>query len=242
MKIRIDKLLGNLGYGTRSQLKKEIKTGCVAVNAKTVKDSSVIVDTDIDHIIYYGETIKYIEYIYLMMNKPQGVISATEDHKNVKTVIDLIDDYNKNFEPFPVGRLDKDTEGLLILTNNGKLAHNMLSPRKHVEKTYFAYVEGMLTDKDIKAFEEGVTFLDDAYKTMPAKLEIIKSKDISECKVTIREGKFHQVKRMFEAIDKRVIYLKRLSMGPIFLDDNLELGEYRVLNDREMQLIEEYLS
>lgn len=242
MKLRIDKLLGNLGYGTRSQLKKEIKTGCLTVNAKTVKDSSVIVDTDIDHIIYHGEAIKYIEYIYLMMNKPQGVISATEDYNNAKTVIDLLDDFSKNFEPFPVGRLDKDTEGLLILTNNGKFAHNMLSPRKHVDKTYYAYVEGNLIDSDIKAFDEGVTFLDDAYKTMPARLEIIKSNDISECKVTIKEGKFHQVKRMFEAIDKRVIYLKRLSMGPIFLDDNLEAGEYRELNDREMQLIEEYLS
>lgn len=242
MKIRIDKLLGNLGYGTRSQLKKEIKAGCLTVNSISVKDSSVIVDTDIDKIIYYGDIIEYVEYIYLMMNKPKGVISATEDKSKEKTVIDLLDDFSKNFEPFPVGRLDKDTEGLLILTNNGKFAHNMLSPRKHVDKTYFAYVEGMLTDKDIKAFEEGVTFLDDAYKTMPAKLEIIKAKDISECKVTIKEGKFHQVKRMFEAVDKRVIYLKRLSMGPIFLDDDLETGEYRPLNDREMQLIEEYLS
>ncbi len=242
MKLRIDKLLGNLGYGTRSQLKKEIKTGCLTVNSITVKDSSVIVDTDIDKIIFHGETIEYIEYIYLMMNKPQGIISATEDYKNEKTVTDLLDDFNKNFEPFPVGRLDKDTEGLLILTNNGKFAHNMLSPRKHVDKTYFAYIEGTLTESDIKAFGEGVTFLDDAYKTMPAKLEIIKSNDISECKVTIKEGKFHQVKRMFEAVDKRVIYLKRLSMGPIFLDDDLEPGEYRALNDREMQLIEEYLS
>lgn len=241
MKLRIDKLLGNLGYGTRSQLKKEIKTGCLTVNSKTVKDSSIIVDTDIDQITYHGETIKYIKYIYLMMNKPQGVISATEDYHCAKTVIDLLDDFNKNFEPFPVGRLDKDTEGLLILTNNGKLAHNMLSPRKHVDKTYFAYVEGKLTDNDTKAFADGVTFLDDGYKTMPAKLEIIKSNDISECRITIKEGKFHQVKRMFEAVDKRVIYLKRLSMGPISLDDNLESGEYRELNDREMQLIEEYL-
>lgn len=242
MKLRIDKLLGNLGYGTRSQLKKEIKTGCLTVNAKTVKDSSVIVDTDIDHIIYHGETIKYIEYIYIMMNKPQDVISATEDYHCSKTVVDLLDDFSKSFEPFPVGRLDKDTEGLLILTNNGKFAHNMLSPRKHVDKTYFAYVEGKLTDSDVKAFADGVVFLDDGYKTMPAKLEIIKSNDISECRVTINEGKFHQVKRMFEAVDKRVIYLKRLSMGPISLDDNLELGEYRELNDIEMQLLEEYLS
>jgi len=153
----------------------------------------------------------------------------------------LLDDFSKNFQPFPVGRLDKDTEGLLLLTNDGKLAHNMLSPRKHVDKTYFAYIEGRLTDNDIKAFNEGVTFLDDGYKTMPAKLEIIKSNDISECKVTIKEGKFHQVKRMFEAVDKRVIYLKRLSMGAIKLDEELSLGEYRELNDEEMLLLKEYM-
>ena len=241
MKIRLDKMICNLGYSTRSQLKKEIKTGCVTVNDQIVKDSSLIVDTDIDIVTYYNETINYIKYIYLMMNKPQGVISATEDYHCAKTVIDLLDDFNKNFEPFPVGRLDKDTEGLLILTNNGKLAHNMLSPRKHVDKTYFAYVEGVLNNDDIKAFEEGVTFIDDGYKTMPAKLEIIKSNDISECKVTIKEGKFHQVKRMFEAVDKRVIYLRRLSMGPITLDEDLELGDYRELNEKEMTLLKEYL-
>ncbi len=241
MKIRLDKMICNLGYSTRSQLKKEMKTGCVTVNGQIVKDSSLIVDSDIDVVTYYNETINYIKYIYLMMNKPQGVISATEDYHCAKTVIDLLDDFSKNFQPFPVGRLDKDTEGLLLLTNDGKLAHNMLSPRKHVDKTYFAYIEGRLTDNDIKAFNEGVTFLDDGYKTMPAKLEIIKSNDISECKVTIKEGKFHQVKRMFEAVDKRVIYLKRLSMGAINLDDELNLGEYRELNDDEMLLLKEYM-
>ncbi len=241
MKIRLDKMICNLGYSTRSQLKKEMKTGCVTVNGQIVKDSSLIVDSDIDVVTYYNETINYIKYIYLMMNKPQGVISATEDYHCAKTVIDLLDDFSKNFQPFPVGRLDKDTEGLLLLTNDGKLAHNMLSPRKHVDKTYFSYIEGHLTDNDIKAFNEGVTFLDDGYKTMPAKLEIIKSNDISECKVTIKEGKFHQVKRMFEAVDKRVIYLKRLSMGAIKLDEELNLGEYRELNDEEMLLLKEYM-
>ncbi len=241
MKIRLDKMICNLGYSTRSQLKKEMKTGCATVNGQIVKDSSLIVDSDIDVVTYYNETINYIKYIYLMMNKPQGVISATEDYHCAKTVIDLLDDFSKNFQPFPVGRLDKDTEGLLLLTNDGKLAHNMLSPRKHVDKTYFSYIEGHLTDNDIKAFNEGVTFLDDGYKTMPAKLEIIKSNDISECKVTIKEGKFHQVKRMFEAVDKRVIYLKRLSMGAIKLDEELNLGEYRELNDEEMLLLKEYM-
>lgn len=241
MKIRLDKMICNLGYSTRSQLKKEMKTGCVTVNGQIIKDSSLIVDTDTDIVTYYNETVNYIKYIYLMMNKPQGVISATEDYHCAKTVIDLLDGFSKNFNPFPVGRLDKDTEGLLILTNNGKFAHNMLSPRKHVDKTYFAYIEGRLSDDDIKAFDEGVAFKDDGYKTMPAKLEIIKSNDISECKVTIKEGKFHQIKRMFEAVDKRVIYLKRLSMGPISLDDELELGEYRELKEEEMLLLKEYI-
>lgn len=240
-KIRLDKLLGNLGYGTRSQIKKEMKSGCVAVNNVIITDSSVIVDTDSDNITYYGEVVKYIQYIYLMMNKPQGVISATEDYYKSKTVIDLLDDYYRHFEPFPVGRLDKDTEGLLILTNNGRLAHNMLSPKKHVEKTYYARINGLITQKDIDVFQHGV-ILDDGYKTMPAKLEIIDADVISECRITIKEGKFHQIKRMFEAVGKNVCYLKRLSMGTIELDKSIPLGEYRELNEKELKLLENYMN
>ncbi|QSX05270.1 rRNA pseudouridine synthase [Sedimentibacter sp. zth1] len=241
MKIRLDKMLSNLGYGTRSQLKKELKSGCVTVNGTVMKNSALIVDTDNDTITFHDEEVEYVQYIYLMMNKPQGVISATEDYYKSKTVIDLIDDYYKHFEPFPVGRLDKDTEGLLILTNNGKMAHNLLSPKKHVKKTYFVKVEGKVTDKDKKAFAQGVRFLDDDYKTMPAKLEIIVSDDISECNITIKEGKFHQVKRMFEAVNKRVIYLKRMSMGPIQLDESVELGDYRELTEKELELLAQYI-
>lgn len=241
MKIRLDKMLGNLGYGTRSQIKKELKSGCVTVNGEVIKNSSMVVDTNNDEVKYYGDDVEYFEFIYLMMNKPQGVISATEDYYNAKTVIDLLDDYYKHFKPFPVGRLDKDTEGMLLLTNNGKLAHNMLAPRKHVDKTYYAKVEGKVTEKDVEFFKQGVEFLDDGYKTMPAILEIISSDNISECRIIIKEGKFHQVKRMFEAVGKRVVYLKRLSIGPLALDEGLKLGEYRELSTVELDKLSTFM-
>ena len=172
-----------------------------------------------------------------MLNKPDGYISATYD-KFDPIVLDLIDSSYLVFEPFPVGRLDKDTEGLLVLTNDGQLAHRVLSPKKHVPKTYYAKIQGVVTQEDIVAFEKGVT-LDDGYETMPSQLKILKSDDISEIELTIHEGKFHQVKRMFESVDKKVIYLKRLSMGKLQLDETLALGEYRELTEEEVKLIEE---
>ena len=181
--------------------------------------------------------VTYKEFIYLMLNKPDGYISATFDKRD-PIVLDLIDKEDLVFEPFPVGRLDKDTEGLLVLTNDGQLAHRVLSPKKHVPKTYYAKIEGVVTEDDIKAFAKGVT-LDDGYETMPAELVILKSDEISEIELTIHEGKFHQVKRMFESVDKKVIYLKRLSMGKLQLDKNLALGEYRELTDEEIKMIEE---
>ena len=232
MKLRIDKMLSNVGLGSRSQLKKDAKAGLIKINDAVVKDSSKIIDTEKDEVKYKNEIVKYVQYIYLMMNKPAGVVSATEDNYD-ETVIDLLEECDKFYEPFPVGRLDKDTEGLLILTNNGILAHNLLSPKKHVDKTYYAEIDGKVTPDDIKAFEEGVVFLDDGYKTMPAKLEIIESNNKSKCYVTIKEGKFHQVKRMFQAVEKEVVYLKRLSMGALRLDESLELGEYRHLTEEE---------
>ncbi|WP_235666988.1 16S rRNA pseudouridine(516) synthase, partial [Clostridioides difficile] len=171
------------------------------------------------------------------MNKPDGYISATTD-KYDPTVLDLIDLSYLAFEPFPVGRLDKDTEGLLVLTNDGKLSHRVLSPKKHVPKTYYAKIDGVVTEEDVEAFLEGVV-LDDGYKTMPSQLNILKSDDESEIELTIHEGKFHQVKRMFESVGKKVVYLKRLSMGNLKLDESLELGEYRELTDEEVKLIEE---
>lgn len=171
-----------------------------------------------------------------MMNKPQGVISATEDKKD-KTVIDLLDPLAQHFKPFPVGRLDKDTEGLLILTNDGQLTHQLLSPKKHVPKLYFAVIDGCVTEEDIRKFKEGVT-LEDGYFTKPGDLTILSSGDVSEIELTIMEGKFHQVKRMFEAVGKKVTYLKRMRMGSLQLDETLELGDYRPLTEEELEALQ----
>lgn len=236
-KQRIDKILSNLGYGSRSEIKKYCKKGSVVVNGSEVSNPGTQVDTENDEILFNGEEVIYREYIYLMMNKPDGYISATTD-KYDPTVLDLIDLSYLAFEPFPVGRLDKDTEGLLVLTNDGKLSHRVLSPKKHVPKTYYAKIDGVVTEEDVEAFLEGVV-LDDGYKTMPSQLNILKSDDESEIELTIHEGKFHQVKRMFESVGKKVVYLKRLSMGNLKLDESLELGEYRELTDEEVKLIEE---
>lgn len=235
-KQRVDKVLSNLGYGSRTEIKKFCKQGIIQVNGKTVSNPGQQVDTDIDEIVINGEKINYREFIYLMMNKPDGYISATFD-KHDPIVLDLVDDEYLVFEPFPVGRLDKDTEGLLVLTNDGQLAHRVLSPKKHVPKKYYAKIDGRVTEEDIEAFKEGVV-LDDGYKTMPAELEILKSDDESEIELVIHEGKFHQVKRMFESVGKKVTYLKRLSMGGLILDESLEIGEYRELSDEEVALIE----
>ena len=236
-KQRIDKILSNLGYGSRSELKKLCKNGLVKVNGKVINNPGVQVDVENDEILFDGEKVVYKEFIYLMLNKPDGYISATFDKRD-PIVLDLIDKEALIFEPFPVGRLDKDTEGLLVLTNDGQLAHRVLSPKKHVPKTYYAKVEGVVTEEDVKAFAEGVT-LDDGYETMPAELEILKSDDISEIELTIHEGKFHQVKRMFESVGQKVVYLKRLSMGKLKLDEGLALGEYRELTEEEVKMIEE---
>ena len=236
-KLRVDKILSNLGYGSRAELKVYCKKGLVKVNDKVISNPGTQVDTDVDKIEFNNEVVKYREFVYIMMNKPDGYLSATFDKRD-PIVLDLIDPSYLTFEPFPVGRLDKDTEGLLVLTNDGQLAHRVLSPKKHVPKTYYAKVEGIVTEEDVKAFEQGVT-LDDGYETMPSQLKILESGEISEIELTIHEGKFHQVKRMFESVGKKVVYLKRLSMGKLKLDETLNLGEYRELTDEEVKLIEE---
>lgn len=235
--MRIDKVLANLGYGSRKEVKKLLKDGAVTVNEKVIKDAKEHVDPNADTITVYGEVIEYKEYIYLMMNKPAGVISATEDG-NEETVIDLLEPEDVIFSPFPVGRLDKDTEGLLLLTNDGQLAHRLLSPKKHVPKTYFAVIDQEVTEADAAAFRLGVT-LDGGYVTKPGELKILKSGIRSDIELTITEGKFHQVKRMFQAIGKQVVYLQRISMGPLELDESLELGQYRELTDDEISLLKE---
>lgn len=230
---RIDKVLSNLGYGSRKDIKKLCKSGDVSIDGEIIKDSSYKFEPENSKILVKGEEVIYRENIYLMMNKPQGVVSATVDNLH-ETVIDLIDDEFKAFDPFPVGRLDIDTEGLLMISSDGKLSHQLLSPKKHVAKTYYAEVEGKVTDEDIREFANGV-YIEDDYKTLPAKLNILESGEISKIELTIVEGKFHQVKRMFQAVDKEVVYLRRMSMGTLTLDPELELGEYRELTQEELE-------
>ncbi|BBI32621.1 pseudouridine synthase [Cohnella abietis] len=270
--IRLDKMLGNLGYGTRSQIKILIKQGAVAVNGKLAKDHGMQINPKEDEVVLDGETIKYRDTVYVLLHKPAGVISATEDSRD-QTVIDLLDEDLAVLSPFPVGRLDKDTEGLLIITNDGKLSHELLSPRKHVPKTYRALVAGDVGTDDAEAFLKGVA-LDDGYETMPAQLlvraktrndgapevedelyatemidaiklapkqeEEISMDVLSWIELTIHEGKFHQVKRMFEAVGKKVLYLRRISMGPLQLDASLAPGEWRELTEEEVESLRNY--
>ena len=236
--MRIDKFLANTGYGSRKEVKKLLKDGIVSVNDTLCKDPKKHIDPKKDHVTVQGESVVYREFIYLMMNKPQGVISATEDIYT-NTVIDLLDEKDAIWHPFPVGRLDKNTEGLLLLTNDGQLAHHLLSPKKEVPKTYFAVIEGEVTDADKKAFQQGVT-LDDGYHTKPSELHIEKSGERSYIELTITEGKFHQVKRMFKAVGKKVTYLQRIKMGTLMLDRRLALGDYRELTGKELQALKKY--
>ncbi|MGG0176789.1 MULTISPECIES: pseudouridine synthase [Bacillaceae] len=233
--MRIDKILANMGYGSRKEVKSLLKQGVVKIGDNVVKSPKEHVDIEQQVVTVNGEVVEYKEFVYLMMNKPPGVISATEDSEH-ETVIGLLEYEDIIFEPFPVGRLDKDTEGLLLITNDGHLAHQLLSPKKHVPKKYYATIDGVVTEADIKAFEKGVT-LEDGYLTKPGYLTILKSGEESEIELVIMEGKFHQVKRMFEAVGKKVTYLKRLEMGPLKLDEDLELGEYRELTDEEIDLL-----
>ena len=233
MQLRLDKYLANMGTGTRSEIKTWIRKGRVMVNGKpcTRPETKIVFDEDI--VILDNCIIEYVEFVYYIMNKPSGVVSATRDNLS-DTVIDLIlEQDRKGKELFPVGRLDKDTEGLLVITNDGELSHQLLSPRKHVDKTYYARIRGVVTEEDTKAFFEGVDINDDSI-TLPARLRIISSNDISEIELTIVEGRFHQVKRMFATVGKEVIYLKRVSMGNLKLDNTLLPGEYRMLTNDEV--------
>lgn len=232
--MRLDKYLADMGVGTRTEVKKMIRQGQIAVNGTVVKLPETKIDIDNSEVTCKGKPITYETFEYYMLNKPAGVISATTDSKD-KTVIDLIDT-KKRKDLFPVGRLDKDTEGLLLITNDGDIAHRLLAPKKHVDKVYYAKVEGVVTEDDIKAFANGVSLGGDEM-AKPAELEILVSAEVSEIRLTIQEGKFHQVKRMFESVDKKVIYLKRLSMGSLVLDESLKLGEYRKLTEEEMKAL-----
>ncbi len=238
--MRLDKLLAHCGYGTRKEVKDIIKKGFVSVNGKIEKKDKTQVDPDKDEVIVDGEVLHYEEYVYYMLNKPDGYVSATEDNVH-KTVIELIDDYYRD-DIFPVGRLDIDTEGLLLITNDGQLSHSLLSPKKHCPKVYYAKIKGIVTKEDVEAFKNGIV-IDDGYLCQSAILNILSSENgNSEIEVEIYEGKFHQVKRMFLAVGKEVTYLKRIRMKNLHLDPSLELGEYRRLTKEELDgLKEDYM-
>lgn len=288
-KMRLDKMLGNLGYGTRSGLKALVRQGAVTVNGNRVKDPGMQIDPHADEVMLEGERIVYRDTVYVMLHKPAGFVSATEDNRE-RTVLELLPEDLRVFSPFPVGRLDKDTEGLLLLTNDGKLSHDLLSPRKHVPKTYQALVAGLVGSEDIATFATGVT-LDDGYVTLPATLRVLASpaheahletgsaagiardassftmeralerldtfpalranrtswqeavdagEPLSWIELTIAEGKYHQVKRMFEAVGKKVLYLRRNEMGPLPLDETLAPGEWRELTEDELERLCSY--
>ena len=234
--MRLDKFLCETGFGTRSQVKELLKKGQVTVNGVAAKKPEQKIDEHKDQITCQGKIASYEKYVYYMLHKPAGVVSATED-KREKTVLDLLKSEDRRDGIFPVGRLDKDTEGFLLLTDDGDLAHRLLSPRKHVDKTYYAKIAGSVTEAHIERFREGLD-IGDEKKTLPAMLEILASKtETSEIRITIHEGRFHQVKRMFEAVGCKVTYLKRLSMGAVALDETLAPGDYRPLNEKERELL-----
>ncbi len=228
--MRLDKFVSDGAAMTRSESRKAIKNGRVSVENWIVKDIAFQVEEN-TNVLLDGREISYREFVYIMLNKPRGYVSATEDKKQ-KTVLDLIDPSYSRYQLFPVGRLDIDTEGFLLLTNDGELAHNMLSPNKNVGKTYFLRLEKPITDEKIKALETGVDIGECI--TKPAKAERISE---SELNLTITEGKFHQIKRMAKAVDNEVVYLKRLSYGDFYLDKALKTGDYRALTEKETKYL-----
>lgn len=232
--MRLDRFLAECGVGTRSEVKKLIRKGSVAINKNVVTKADLHIDCKNDTVTVNGVEAVYREFIYLMMNKPSGYISATWD-KKLPTVLDLLPEKYLHFEPFPVGRLDIDTEGLLVLTNDGALSHRLLSPKSHVPKTYIAQIDKLPNEEDVQAFQKGIK-LEEDFTTLPATLKIIQNGNCN-AEITIQEGKFHQIKRMFEAVNKKVLYLKRIKMNELELDETLSLGEVRELSESELNLL-----
>lgn len=235
--IRLDKYLADMSIGTRQEVKKYIRQGRVKINEDIIKKPEYKIREDENKITFDGAPVAYETFEYYMLNKPAGVISATEDKRDI-TVLNLIKE-KKRKDLFPVGRLDKDTEGLLLITNDGALAHRLLSPKKHVDKCYYAKIRGGVTEDDVRVFKERINIgtQEEPEWTMPAELKILEKGTVSRIRLTIREGKFHQVKRMFLAVGKEVVYLKRERMGALVLDEELAPGEYRKLTDSELKSI-----
>lgn len=230
--MRLDKYLSNGGWGTRTEVKQHIRKGRVTVNGVTQRDPGSKVDPGVDQICLDGKALILESQIYYMLHKPAGYVSATCDAREA-TVMELLPGKCRK-DCFPVGRLDKDTEGLLLVTNDGALSHRLLSPRRHVDKVYEAHIQGRVTEKEAALFADGVD-IGDERPTLPAELKILESGERSKVRLTIREGRFHQVKRMFEAVGMRVTYLKRLSMGSLRLDETLEKGQCRPLTNEEIE-------
>jgi 16S rRNA pseudouridine516 synthase len=229
--LRLDKFLCDAGIGSRSQVKVFLKQGLIKVNGEIIKKPEFKVEEEQDSVTFQGKEIKYRKYVYYMLNKPKGVVSATRDNLD-RTVTDLIKDSGHQ-NLFPVGRLDKDTEGLLIMTNDGDLAHRLLSPKKHVDKVYYVELDKMLTEEGRRMLETGID-IGEEKPTLPANAQRISDTSLY---LTIREGKYHQVKRMLKAVGCEVTYLKRIAMGAISLDKNLPCGCYRELTEEERKKI-----
>lgn len=231
---RIDKILVSQGIGSRREVQKRIKSGEVTVNGEIIRKPEFKANAENDKIAVLGKVLNYSEHIYIMMNKPAGVVSASQDNHD-KTVIDILPDEYKRKGLFPAGRLDKDTEGLLIITDDGDFAHRMLSPKKHVDKQYIAQLDGEITEKTIQNFKQGIIFADGT-KCLPAKLEIYNNNKKTGL-VTICEGKFHQVKKMFISCGLNVVHLQRISIGGLYLDGNLPIGGCKLLTNLDKKLI-----
>lgn len=231
--MRLDKFLAEAGLGSRKEVKQLIKKGQITVNQQIEKSDKKQVDPEKDRVEYRGELLHYQEFYYYVLHKPAGVVSATEDQRD-QTVMDLFSAKDYRSDLFPVGRLDKDTEGLLLITNDGKLAHELLSPKKHVEKEYFAEVSGVMTDEDQQKFTDGILL--DGELTLPAELSIDEVREAaSRVRIILHEGKFHQVKRMVKSCGKEVTYLKRIRMGGLTLPQDLAKGKYRLLTEDELR-------
>ncbi|MCH4403760.1 rRNA pseudouridine synthase [Staphylococcus haemolyticus] len=229
--MRLDKFLANMGVGTRTEVKQLLKKGKVTVNTSVEKSPKSYINPTEDMVCVNEKQVEFVNNVYIMLNKPKGYISATHDESN-RTVIDLIPEY-QHLNIFPVGRLDKDTEGLLLITNDGQFSHNLMSPSKHVSKTYEVTSQNPVTKADIDAFKKGIILSDGPVK--PAQLTRINE---TTSQVTIYEGKYHQVKKMFHAIENEVLELKRLKIANLALDENLKSGEYKLLSDKELKLLQ----
>ena len=234
--MRIDKFLSNMGIATRTESSKAARQGGILVNGAVVKKADVHIDPEKDVVTYLGRKIEYRKYTYILMNKPDGVVSATEDGRD-KTVIDLLPEELQKLNLFPCGRLDKHTLGLVMLTDDGDLAHRLLSPKHHVKKKYYFESKFPLTEDEISYLEKGAT-LEDGYVTKPSEIKLFEDKKSGH--ITLVEGKYHQIKRMLESVNNKITYLERITFGPLVLDENLERGEWRFLTENEIKGLEEH--